>query len=151
MKKILLSLLFLAFAIAGFAQSTRDVVKLKNGSVVKGIITEMKPNQSVKLTTSDGSVFVYSMDEVEEVLKEENTDTYSSASNNDVCMKATNDASSNYQGEGSLRGATWAATLLVSPIVGIIPAAIGASVEPADHQLNCPDQKLYQNNPEYKN
>lgn len=49
----------------------RDVVYLKNGSIVKGTIIEMVPNQSIKIQTGDGSVFVYTMAEVDRITKEE--------------------------------------------------------------------------------
>lgn len=48
-----------------------DVVYLKNGSIVKGIIIENTPNANIKLKTSDGSLFVYNYDEIEKFAKEE--------------------------------------------------------------------------------
>lgn len=48
----------------------KDVVYLKNGSMVKGIIIEQIPNVSLKIETNDGSVFVYKMEEVEKMAKE---------------------------------------------------------------------------------
>ncbi len=51
-------------------QNMRDVVYLKNGSIIKGIIVEQIPNVSYKIETADGSVFVYSADEVEKITKE---------------------------------------------------------------------------------
>jgi hypothetical protein len=47
-----------------------DVVYLKNGSIIKGIITEQKPNQSLKIQTKDGSTFVYNYSDIEKVTKE---------------------------------------------------------------------------------
>lgn len=48
-----------------------DVVYLKNGSVIHGIIIEQIPNESLKVKTKDGNVFVYKMTEVEKLTKEE--------------------------------------------------------------------------------
>lgn len=48
-----------------------DVVYLKNGSIIHGIIIEQVPNQSVKIQTKDGNVFVYRIDEVEKLTKEQ--------------------------------------------------------------------------------
>jgi hypothetical protein len=48
----------------------RDVVYLKNGSVIKGIITEQVPDSTLKIETSDGSLFVYPMSEVARITKE---------------------------------------------------------------------------------
>lgn len=47
-----------------------DVVYLKNGSIIKGMIIEQIPNVSLKIQTKDESVFVYKMDEVEKMTKE---------------------------------------------------------------------------------
>lgn len=52
-----------------FAEMT-DVVYLKNGSIIKGMIIETIPNESIKIETADGSIFVYSMDEVQKMTKE---------------------------------------------------------------------------------
>jgi long-subunit fatty acid transport protein len=71
MKKYLVLILFALIATAAFAQSKyQDVVYLKNGSVVRGVIIEQIPNQSIKIETADKNVFVYKMDEVEKIVKE---------------------------------------------------------------------------------
>lgn len=44
MKKIFMSLMFLLFTTMAFSQSYGDVVYLKNGSVIKGMIIEQVPN-----------------------------------------------------------------------------------------------------------
>ena len=49
---------------------TIDVVHLKNGSIIKGIVIETIPNETIKIRTSDGSIFVYSFDDVEKITKE---------------------------------------------------------------------------------
>ena len=48
-----------------------EVVYLKNGSIIRGTIIEQIPNKSLKIQTKDRSVFVYSMDEIEKIAKEE--------------------------------------------------------------------------------
>jgi len=47
-----------------------DVVYLKNGSIVRGMILEQVPNVSLKIETYDGSLFVYKFDEIEKITKE---------------------------------------------------------------------------------
>lgn len=47
-----------------------DVVYLKNGSIIRGIITEQIPNDKLKIATRDGSLFVYKMDEIEKITRE---------------------------------------------------------------------------------
>ena len=53
-----------------------DVVHLKNGSIIRGTIIEQVPNESLKIKTADGSVFVYTMDEVAKITKEEKPNAY---------------------------------------------------------------------------
>ncbi len=58
-----------------------DVVYLKNGSIIHGIIIEQIPNESLKIKTKDGSVFVYKMVEVIKLTKEETANTSMNAGN----------------------------------------------------------------------
>lgn len=53
------------------AQSVQEIVYLKNGSVIRGTIIEQVPNESLKIQTSDGSVFAYAMADVEKISKEQ--------------------------------------------------------------------------------
>jgi hypothetical protein len=70
--KLNISIVVFFISIIAFAQTqTRDVLYLKNGSVIKGAITEMNPNTGIKIKTADGSVFVYKMDEIVKTEKEE--------------------------------------------------------------------------------
>ncbi|MBA3899832.1 MAG: hypothetical protein H0X62_06420 [Bacteroidetes bacterium] len=75
-----LALAFLTIFICGattLAQtSQQDVLYLKNGSIIRGNITEVIPSQSVKIEVMGNNVFVYSMDDVEKMAKENvaNTD-----------------------------------------------------------------------------
>jgi hypothetical protein len=56
-----------------FAQQTPvDVLYLKNGSIIRGQLVEMSGG-SVKIKTADGSLFVYSMSEVEKMVKDSAT------------------------------------------------------------------------------
>lgn len=48
-----------------------DVVYIKNGSIIRGIIIEQIPNVQIKIQTKDGSIFVYKMDEIERMTKEQ--------------------------------------------------------------------------------
>ena len=47
-----------------------ETIYLKNGSVIKGEVIEQVPGKSLKIKTRDGSIFVYQMDEVEKITKE---------------------------------------------------------------------------------
>jgi hypothetical protein len=74
MKKItlLLSVLFISVAIYAQQNNMIDVVYLKNGSILRGIIIEQVPNESIKLQTSDGNIFVYQTDEILKITKDTN-------------------------------------------------------------------------------
>ncbi len=63
-------LILLISASSAFAQNYQEVVYLKNGSVIKGIITEQIPNESVTIKTSDGSVIICKMEDVSKIAKE---------------------------------------------------------------------------------
>ena len=52
------------------AQETQDVVYLKNGSIIRGVVIEQVPGKSIKIRTGDGSVFVYNMDDIARITKE---------------------------------------------------------------------------------
>ena len=68
---VLLTMLILSGWIAtAAAVEMRDVVYLKDGSVVKGTIVEQVPNKSLKIETADGSLFVYKFDDIEKIAKE---------------------------------------------------------------------------------
>lgn len=56
----------------GLAQDgeLQDVVYLKNGSVVRGIIFEQVPLEKLKIRTADGSIFVFQMSEIERITRE---------------------------------------------------------------------------------
>ncbi len=66
---VVMAVLFLA-AISVQAQNLQEVVYLKNGSVVRGVIIEQIPGSSLKIQTADGSIFAYKMEEVEKISKE---------------------------------------------------------------------------------
>ena len=72
MKRVLLTMMVACLmATIAFAQSDyQDVVYLKNGSIIRGIIIEQVPNESLKIETADGNLFVYKIDEVEKMTKE---------------------------------------------------------------------------------
>src|SRR5258708_4866582 len=70
-KRVLLLFMVLTFGPSClFAQSALDVVYLNNGSLVRGVIIEQIPNQSIKIRTADGSEFVYAIDELARMTKE---------------------------------------------------------------------------------
>lgn len=63
-------LLTCLMASPAFAQQMEDVVYLKNGGLIHGMIIEQIPGESLKIQTRDGNVFVYAMDEIAKISKE---------------------------------------------------------------------------------
>ena len=63
MKRLLLIVLFLAFAGIAFAQENLSVVKLKSGIEIRGEIVELIDGVSVTIKNNDG-LFSYNMYEV---------------------------------------------------------------------------------------
>lgn len=62
--------LLIFFSITFAQEGYRDIVYLKNGGKVIGIIIEQIPNVSIKIETSNGSLLVFKMDEIEKMVKE---------------------------------------------------------------------------------
>ncbi len=60
-------------SVSASAQTQQDVVYLKNGSVIRGLIIETVPNTSLKVQTPDGSLFVCGFAEIEKITKESPT------------------------------------------------------------------------------
>lgn len=64
-------MLFVIATTAVYSQrSQTEAVYLKNGSVIRGVVVEQKPNESIKIQTQDGSIFHYQMAEIEKITKE---------------------------------------------------------------------------------
>ena len=59
MKKILI-LILIGFCLG---QEYEDVIYLKNGSVIRGMITEQKPNEYIKIKSGQ-NIFVYKVEEI---------------------------------------------------------------------------------------
>ena len=74
MKKIIQNVILLVFVLVcnfSYGQNNmEDVVYLKNGSIIRGIIIEQVPNQSIKIQTKDRNVFFLKYDEIEKMTKE---------------------------------------------------------------------------------
>jgi opacity protein-like surface antigen len=79
MKKLFFTLILLTLTLTAFSQNYyRDIVHLKNGSIIKGIIIEQVPNKQIKIETADGSIYVYEMNDFENMTKEKKSEIYTS-------------------------------------------------------------------------
>lgn len=70
MKKIFLIAAMLIASVSAFSHSLREVVYLKNGSIVKGDIVEFQPDKLIKMETADGSLFVFEYNDIEKITRE---------------------------------------------------------------------------------
>ena len=52
------------------SQQIEDVIYLKNGSIIRGIIIEQVPGKSIKIQTREGNLFVYQMEQIDRIMKE---------------------------------------------------------------------------------
>ena len=50
-------------------QNMTEIVYLKNGSVIKCIVIEQNLGKNIKIQTSDGSIYVYTYDQIEKIEK----------------------------------------------------------------------------------
>ena len=64
-----LSLLFFCFFVNA-QRGFQDVVYLKDESIIRGMIIEIVPGQSLKIQTSDMSLFHFEFEEIEKITKE---------------------------------------------------------------------------------
>ena len=71
MRRVLPLLVFLLVCATSLgAQEMEDVLYLKNGTVVRGMIVEQIPNQQVRIRTRDGSSYVYTFDLIARIARE---------------------------------------------------------------------------------
>jgi len=71
LKTVFLLALFATTSKTSFAQTVmRDVLYLKNGSIIRGIIFEQTPPDQLKIKTSDSSIFVHKYEEVLKIERE---------------------------------------------------------------------------------
>jgi hypothetical protein len=68
-KLILVSILLFIISLHSYSQKAKDVLYLKNGSIIYGTLMEIS-NEQYKLKGSDGSIFIYPVGEVERYAKE---------------------------------------------------------------------------------
>jgi len=68
--KIFSALILLLLINKAYSQQYEDVVYLKDGSIIRGMIIEQIPNISIKIETKGNKVFEFKMDEIEKIKKE---------------------------------------------------------------------------------
>jgi len=82
MKSLLVALSVIFLTSILFAQEKQEyILHLKNGSIIRGVIIEIKPDSTVKINTRDGNIFVYQMREIEKIEKSTTEKVQSNQSN----------------------------------------------------------------------
>ena len=82
--QIVIQVFFFILSHTTYGQNNyEEVVYLKNGSIIRGIIIEQIPNQNIKIQTKDRNVFVFKYEEIEKMTKEE-LPIYNKINKNDI-------------------------------------------------------------------
>lgn len=121
---------------------TSSEIKYKKSDNLEGPIFSILKSEVLIIRYKNGTKDVFN-----EISKNPNSNTSSSEQNNDSDMfsKGKTDAKSFYRGKNSGSGWTAATTILTSPIIGVIPAALCASSDPDDDNLKYPNSILMKN------
>jgi len=72
MKKLVLFIAVLLFSSLAYSQKNQDVIYLKNGTILKGLITEQVPNEQLKIKTIEGIFYTCKTSDIEKITKEAN-------------------------------------------------------------------------------
>ncbi|OJV35970.1 MAG: hypothetical protein BGO29_00175 [Bacteroidales bacterium 36-12] len=71
MKKVIILTSFILASVIAFAQNNyEEVVYLKNGKTIRGVIIEQVPNVQIKIETADGDIGIFQMEEIQRITKE---------------------------------------------------------------------------------
>ena len=165
MKKITKTILFIAmmFVYTNLTYA-QDMITKKTGEDISAKVLEVTSSE-VKYKKTDnleGPIFTILKSEVLIIRYKNGTkDVFSNPkdvnsqtvvaeqiSENDMFSKGKSDAKAFYRGNNSGSGWTATATILTSPLLGVIPAAICSSTEPSDSNLMYPNPALMKS-PEY--
>lgn len=69
MKRLLLLIVFVASFFCIKAQYNEEIIYLKNGSYIRGIVIEQVPNEYLSVQTRDGQVYSFYIDEISKIMK----------------------------------------------------------------------------------
>ena len=154
MLKRILILLFVIFPIIIFSQTEVDVLKLKNGDIIKGKIIENKINQYIRIELQGGSILTYEYEEIQEIERENISEKKSNETSheprlieNQAKLDAKDDygfkifSSSTSSDEWIAFGGTFLSALIASPLIGGT-LGMGASYSLAGKNPEIPSSRL---------
>ena len=159
MKIILESLILLIACFFSTNSYSQDTITKKDGTDIQTKVLEVTTTEVKyrKFDNQTGPIFTVSKSDLMMIRYEngtkdifnqssKSTDNTATSETEDLCAQGKQDAAKNYTGRNSGAGWTCAATILFSPIIGVIPAAICSSAEPTAANLNTPKPDLMKNN-----
>ena len=130
LRKIVI-LLFFVFPMFIFSQTEIDVLKLKNGDIIKGKIIENKINQYIRIELQGGSILTYQYNQIQEIERENISEKKSNERSheprvieNQAKLDAKEDygfkffSSSTTSDEWIAFGGTFLSALIASPLLG---------------------------------
>lgn len=118
---------------------TSTEIKYKRYDNPDGPIIALAKSDVLLIRYENGTKEIFQNKSEQRSTKEEQTNE------EDLRLKGVRDAQRYYIGQNSGAGWTAATTILISPLIGLIPGAAIASAEPTDRNLNYPDPKLMEN------
>lgn len=136
------------------SQALQDVVYLKNGSIIRGLVMEQIPGKTLKILMADGSLFAYQESEVEKIVKEVNPSKPGATAQTmetSMSKQGRMDAAKYYRGYRGAQMSTLFASLLAGPFaLGVaIPCSLTPPKEETLYTAKHPNPDLF-NNEEYK-
>jgi hypothetical protein len=148
-KVILLSLILIASLHNGFSQ---DIITKKNAEDIKAKVLEVtttdvsfkkfdSPNGPTYRILKSEILMIRYQDGTKDVFTEAQAPVEKPTSDN-LEAKGRQDANANYKGANSGAGWTAATTIVFSPLLGAIPAAVCASSEPIHSNLKVKNLEL---------
>lgn len=146
------------FTIISNYNFSQDVITKKNGEDILSKILEVNQTEVKykKFDNISGPIFTIQKADLIMIRYENGTkDLFTEVSavkekaeisNIDMLTQGKEDAKTNYKGKRSGAGWTTATTIILSPVIGLIPAIACSLTEPNDDNLNYKDSQLMKNN-----
>jgi hypothetical protein len=141
--------------------SAQDILTKKNGEDIKAKVLEVTNNEVKykKFDNLNGPLFTILKSELlliryengsKDIFNEAKKIESNSTQNEDLYIQGQSDANKYYKGYKSSGTAVISTSLLLSPLVGLVPAVLCSTTEPQDENLNYPSSELMKKT-EYSN
>jgi len=132
--------------ISKISEITQTEIKYKKFDNLEGPTFSILKSEVLMVRYENGTKDIFNETTNQNTQTVANTKTSIEVVNNeDMAAKGKEDAIANYRGAKSGAGWTAATTILLSPIIGVIPAVACSSSTPSDDNLNFRDRDLMKN------